>query len=278
MRIIKTYALGLLFLLLMLNTATGGTRDPNTPDEKHIEFGKKFIGVLKIRADVLVDKVIVDGVTIPVDKDNPLATVTHHASAVAISPHWILTAAHVLENTRNQVIDNSGAEFPLQAVFVHPKYNTDVYGYYDIALGYSPRDLNLEFYTPLYSDSDEISKPATIAGFGWHGTFATGGEEYDGKRRAGSNMITEFERGVLICDAAPSNRTALEYLICPGDSGGGLFIGNKLAGINSFLIAEDKKPNGTYTDKAAFTRVSLHTDWVQQQITDHELKLTTVEK
>ena len=278
MRIFKIYALGLLFLLSMFNTATGGTRDPDTADDKHIEFGKKFIGVLKIRANVLVDKVIVNGVTIPVDKDNPLATVTHHASSVAIAPHWILTAAHVIENTSDQVVEVAGVEFPLQAVFAHPKYHTDLYGYHDIALCYSPRDLNLEFYTPLYGDSDELGKQATIAGFGWHGTFATGGKEYDGKRRAGSNTITELERGVLVCDAAASNKTALEYLICPGDSGGGLFIGNKLAGINSFLIAEDKKPNGTYTDRAAFTRVSLHTDWVQQQIADHELKLTTVEK
>jgi hypothetical protein len=278
MRIFTIYALVLLFLLSMLNTAKGGTRDPETPDEKHLEFGKKFIGVLKIRADVLVDKIIVNGVTIPVDKDNPLATVTHHASAVAISPHWILTAAHVIENTRNQIIDIDGTEFPLQAVFVHPKYETDVYGYYDIALGYSSRDLGLDFYTQLHDTDDELGQHATIAGFGWHGTFATGAKEYDGKRRAGSNRITEIERGVLICDAVSSNKTALEYLICPGDSGGGLFIGNKLAGINSFLIAEDKKPNGTYTDMAAFTRISLHTGWLQKQIAEHELKLSTVEK
>ena len=62
----------------------------------------------------------------------------------------------------------------------------------------------------------------------------------------------------------------LEFMIAPGDSGGGMFIGNKLAGINSFLMAADKKPDGTYGDEAAFTRISLYVDWIAEQIEKHE--------
>jgi hypothetical protein len=62
-------------------------------------------------------------------------------------------------------------------------------------------------------------------------------------------------------------------MIAQGDSGGGLFIGNKLAGINSFLMASDKQPDGTYGDESAFTRVSLYADWVESEIEKYELAL-----
>ena len=62
-------------------------------------------------------------------------------------------------------------------------------------------------------------------------------------------------------------------MISPGDSGGGMYIGNKLAGINSFLMAIDKVPDGTYGDDSAFTRVSLYVDWIESQIAQHELAL-----
>ncbi len=52
-----------------------------------------------------------------------------------------------------------------------------------------------------------------------------------------------------------------------------MFIGNKLAGINSFLMAVDKKPDGTYGDESAFTRVSLYSDWIESEIAKHMLKI-----
>jgi hypothetical protein len=52
-----------------------------------------------------------------------------------------------------------------------------------------------------------------------------------------------------------------------------MLIGNKLAGINSFLLAKDKKPDGTYGDESAFTRVSIYAGWVEQQIESYELSL-----
>lgn len=268
MRMLKISAMGLLLLLLWTNIATGGTRDPDTADARYVEFGKKFPCVVKIKAEVGIQQLIVNGIVVSANDDpnKPRPKFVQHASAVIIQPHWILTAAHVIEDTVAQTVESDGREFPIEFVVPHPEYRTENYGYYDIALGYSPQDFALEFYTPLYETPDEISKTATIAGFGWHGTFHTGSSSYDGKRRAGSNVVTELERGVLVCDASQQNKTALEFLICPGDSGGGLFIGNQLAGINSFLIAVDKKPNGTYSDKAAFTRVSLYKDWVKSEI------------
>jgi hypothetical protein len=267
-------------LLLFLGIGSGlhvfaGTIDPNTPDSKYVEFGKQFPSVVKIHAETHVPELTINGILVKTDKDGPPIKVMHNASAVIIQPHWILTAAHVVEGATVQYVEHNGEKFPLAAMILHPQYTTDIFGHYDLALGYSPKDFRLEFYTPLYNDSDEVAKTVTIAGFGWHGTFVTGGQHYDGRKRAGSNRIAEIDRGALVVDADGPSRTALEFLICPGDSGGGLFIGDKLAGINSFLMATDKKPDGTRTDKAAFTRVSLYTAWVQQEIAKYELALKT---
>jgi hypothetical protein len=38
-------------------------------------------------------------------------------------------------------------------------------------------------------------------------------------------------------------------------------------------MAADKQPNGSYGDEAAHTRISLYADWIESQITAHELKI-----
>lgn len=268
MRYFKITLLAFLFFL-SANKAGAGTRDPDTPDSAYIKFGSKFPGVVRLKASVPIARVDPE----ILKKAPPGSTIFKHASAVIIKPHWVVTAAHVIEDTDTQIITHADKEHTLTKIIPHPEYADDKTGYFDVALGYSPQLLELAFYTPLCVTDTEVGKQATIAGYGWHGTFHTGGKEYDGQRRAGSNMVSGSERHVLICDASTVGKTALEFLICPGDSGGGLFIGNELAGISSFLIAIDKKPNGTYGDKAAFTRVSLYADWVNLQMQAYEQHL-----
>ena len=255
-------------LLFFLGIGSGlvwaGTTDPNTPDSKYVEFGKQFPGVVRVHAKMKCDKPECQ------QKEH-----TYSASAVVIRPHWILTAAHVLKDTHGQtVVKDDGTEYPLQHAIVHGEYSDDNMGYHDLALAYSPKDFAMEFYTPLYTETDELGKAITIAGYGIHGTFKTGALESDGRRRAGHNVIESIERAVLVCTPSSGmKRLPLEFMIAPGDSGGGMFIGNKLAGINSFLMAADKNPNGTYGDESAFTRVSLYADWINNQIEKYELAL-----
>lgn len=258
----------LLFVILLVLTtgvALAGTRDPNTSDDKYLEFGKSFPSVQPLRATVKFK-----------DKKSGIEITAHnYGSAVVIRPHWALTAAHVLslDNPVDPVIIKDGTTHILSHVVVHPDWQEEGFGFSDIALCYSEKDFALEFYPALYTDTDEKHKAITIAGYGFHGTFLSGATTTDQKKRAGHNKIDRSERGVLICSPSVTDRMPLEFMIAPGDSGGGMFIGNKLAGINSFLMAIDKKPDGTYGDESAFTRVSLYLDWIESEIAKHELKM-----
>ena len=258
----KFFALFLRHVILILagsHVALAGTRDPNTPDSKYVEFGKQFPSVMRIRANII---------------DPESKYPYQYGSAVAIRPHWLLTAAHVLAGAETPVaIQDGDKKFTLGPVFVHQDFEEETIGFHDIALLYSPEDFDLEFYTPLYTEKEEVGKPVTIAGYGFYGTFHTGGKQVDNNKRAGHNKIDSSERAVLLCSPSVTNRMPLEFMIASGDSGGGLFIGNELAGINSFLMATDKTPDGSYGDDAAFTRVSLYADWVESQIAAHELKI-----
>jgi hypothetical protein len=172
------------------------------------------------------------------------------------------------------VLTDKGGKHALLKVIIPKEFTEERFGFYDIALGYTADDFGLDFYPELYTDKDELGKPITFAGYGFTGTFHTGHTANDNKKRAGHNKIDGLQRAILICTpSAGAGRMPLEYMICPGDSGGGMFIGNKLAGINSFLMATDKKPNGTYGDESAFTRISLYADWVKSQIEKHELSV-----
>lgn len=244
-----------LFFLLSL-TARAGTIDPNTPDDRYVEFGKSFPFVVPISNTINCDQC--------------KEVHSQRASAVIIRPHWALTAAHVVKGATDNEIIIGEKKHPLSHVVWHKDFSDDAHGFNDIALCYSPEDFKLEFYVPLYRKSDEVGQAVTIAGWGSTGTFVTGATKIDGKRRAGHNRLSGAHNAVLTCTPARPKRFPLEFMIAPGDSGGGMFIGNELAGINSFLSAEDKKPDGTYTDDSAFTRISLYVDWIESQIEKHE--------
>ena len=109
-------------------------------------------------------------------------------------------------------------------------------------------------------------------GYGITGNFNTGAKVSDGKKRAGSNVIDYIEKHILVCSASkPGNRiTELEFLISNGDSGGGLFIDQKLAGINSGIMCSDKKLDSSYGDESCHTRISIHRDWIIKTINSYQ--------
>lgn len=224
----------------------GGTIDPSIPDSKYIEFGKKFYCVQQLCGTYE------DGTKFC-------------ASAVVIDNHHILTAAHVVKGYKSCYITIDGTKFELSKIIVHKDFESGGFGIADIALGYSTKDFNMEYYTEIYTDTDEIGKICSISGYGLTGTFNTGTNKFDGIKRGGSNKIDSIIKDLLIC--TPSKKTdkehtALEFMIGSGDSGGGLFINGKLAGINSCIMVEGRSPSSKYGEESGFTRISKFVEWI----------------
>lgn len=244
----KNKFLSLILIFLFPISLLGGTIDPNTSDDKYVQYGSKFKCVGKINC--------FDGKNM------------YGGSVVVIDPHWVVTAAHVVENCHSWTVLVEDKKYNLKKMILHPEYKSEIYGYHDIALGYSEEEIKLDFYPSLYVKNDEVGRLCCISGLGFTGTFSTGLSKHDGKKRAGSNYIDKIDRGVLIC--SPSRRgqdyTELEFLICSGDSGGGLFIDEKLAGINSSVVGYDGKSDSTYGDESCHTRVSSYVPWINKTI------------
>jgi hypothetical protein len=241
----------LLLLLAQPYIIIAGTIDPNISDSKYIEYGKKFECILKLCG---------------VYKDGGLFC----ASAVAISDTCVLTAAHVVENAITaKVVDSHDKEFIIDDIIIHPEYDEMKLNGNDIAVMFTKEPLKISYYPELYEEEDEVGKVCALSGYGLTGTFNTGSVKSDDRRRAGSNIIDEIDSELLICSPSRGSndkRTQLEFLICSGDSGGGLFIDKKIAGINSCVFATDKKPNSSYTDTSGHTRISKHKKWIKSHL------------
>lgn len=227
----------------------GGTIDPSVPDHKYVEYGSQHECVVPIYGDCEC----ADGGS----KPHKFA-----ASAVVISKRWIVTAAHVVKGTRDVKVKVRGREHTLVRVVVNKHFDESKIGMYDIALGESVEDMNLDFYPEIYSSDDEVGKVASVCGYGMTGTFGTGHVRSDGKKRAGSNKVLRTENHVVVFSVTDPGRSSMEFMIAPGDSGGGTFIDQKLAGVNSFVMATDGKSNSDYGDEFACTRVSLFAPWI----------------
>jgi V8-like Glu-specific endopeptidase len=233
--------------LSIINTTIAGTRDPNIPDRKYIEYGQKFTYVGKLCG---------------IDSNGNKFC----ASAVAIDDNHILTAAHVVNNAESCYLYINNKKICIPKFIINKNFEGQ-FGTGDIAIGYCEEDIGLKFYPELYTSDDEVGKLCSIAGYGITGNFKTGSTLSDNKKRAGSNTIDNVYLNLLVCTPSKQTNkdyTELEFIIAPGDSGGGLFIDNKLAGINSCVMAIDRAPSSSYGDESCHTRISKFIEWIKE--------------
>ena len=247
--------LSVIFVSLFANTF-GGTIDKNVPDEKYIEYGKKHECVVKLNGLF--------------GEDNK----PYNASAVIIKPRIALTAAHVVRTAKDCFITHNDKKNNILCAIMLSEYKEDSIGPYDLAICYLEKEVNLDYFPQLYQKDDEVGKICSIAGFGITGTFDKGMSKHDGKKRAGSNKIDGIISGMLVCSVNKPPKTSLEFLICSGDSGGGLFIDQKLAGINSCIMTDYGNLNADFNEDSLHTRISLHVDWINTIVSKLE-KLNT---
>ena len=261
--------LSLIILLGLSSPATSGTRDPSTPDSKHLAYGKKHECVVQVKGKMNIKT-----------KEGEEIEVTASGSGVVIAKRYILTAAHVVQKTKDPYIILDGKKIKIEWVVIPNKFAEENTGPYDIALCRLHEDAIVNFYPELYDKDDELGKLCSLAGWGMHGTWKTGTIYDDDKRRAGSNYVDPIMFcGMMVCSVQGTQKqTSLEYLIGHGDSGGGLFIDKKLAGIHSCIYTGDGKLDSSYKDYSAHTRVSLHKDWIDLIVNDYEKILETIKE
>lgn len=241
----------LLLLLLWSSSVFSGTIDPNTPDSKYIEYGQKFSYI---------------GLVLGQKNDD-----SHYSgSAVATEDNIVITAAHLFFESKQAAVMINKKLIPIKLMVLHDEYNYDKFGKYDVAVCLLSSTIGLDWYPSLYDRQDESGKVCSMAGFGSTGNFIEGAKKSDGSKRAGSNIIDKTNEFLLFCSpSVSSGKTELEFLIAPGDSGGGLFIGNQLAGIHSGTIEEKKaKGKSKYGSISVHTRISSHKTWIEETISN----------
>ncbi|MCX5675691.1 MAG: trypsin-like serine protease [Planctomycetota bacterium] len=199
---------------------------------------------------------------------------------------WVLTAAHCVDDAIGLTFTIGGRDYTAQKWVANPNWTGNLSKGYDLGLVQLGPVAGV---TPAfrYTGSSELGATATIVGFGMTGTGLTGATKPAGTKLAGQNTIDKFASGnsknarILMTDFDnPRNRRDssmgsatplnLEYMVAPGDSGGGLFIteksGTYLAGVTSFLQAWDGTLNSDYGDLGGFTRVSAFNSWINSII------------
>ena len=238
-----------LFFLIASCSLQAGTIDPSVSDDKYVKYGEDYECVLPIMG-ILDDNL----------------NSNFRGSCVVIDRYHILTAAHVVQNSITQHVLYDNKAYPCLIVAIHAKFDMKKKASCDIAIARLQRPIDLDFYPELYESKNEKDKVCGLAGYGFHGNFKTGYlvYNYDNKKRAGSNIIDNIQGDVLTYSIGKDNKTTLEFLISPGDSGGGLFIDQKLAGIHSFIYSMKGKADGKYGNVGCSTRVSEYVDWIKQ--------------
>ncbi|MCG5534657.1 Calx-beta domain-containing protein [Ectothiorhodospira mobilis] len=163
----------------------------------------------------------------------------------------------------------------------------------------------------LYREADEVGQVFTLAGYGLPGTGEEGAwEDHDGEPlrlqagnrfdadvgalvdavggslawapEPGTQLIADFDNGASAHDASgilmgryDQGLGPEEGMIAPGDSGGPALIGDRVAGIASYLASlsrhgvepdVDGLANSSFGEVMAFQRVSREQEWIDRAL------------
>jgi secreted trypsin-like serine protease len=208
---------------------------------------------------------ILNGVEIP-ETEYPSVGVVSDISAsftctgTLITPQWVLTAAHDIQDKSNLVFITGGiADTPTRQIY--NALTVEIYPYYpnghNIALIQLDRDSPI---TPMSfnTNTPKIGDALTLVGYGEGGDGNTGGDGIVGIKRTGTTTIEVITDTLIAWIFQPGESNP-----GTGDSGGPAFLTNgTIAGINSAGQLPDVYDSAYYA-----TRVDAYQAWITALIT-----------
>lgn len=209
--------------------------DHRYSQQQYIEYANQYPNIVKIETD------------------------SSFGSAIAIDSNTILTSSHTLKNKKNiRVIINQIEFNPVSIVFNKT---------FDVAIIKITNKLvkleKLKFY-----NRDYINQEFTVVGIGKSGTGLTGAKILDFKKRAGRILCSSINKG--FGEAVFDQEAPIELNACvaPGDSGGGVFKDDELAGVITYVTAKNGDNNGDsdYGDSTGFILIRDIEEWILENL------------
>ena len=248
---------------LVAMVSNAGTIDDTIPDSRYREYGTTFAAFTKR----------LDGR----GPDGKVAVGT----CTLISPHWALTAAHVVVAMQSAVIESGDSKHHVTLMMRHGEYRGH-HGEHDIALVRVSDPFRLKTYPPLTDGSERLGSVCAAVGYGLTGTLTSGYRESDSRIRAGTMRLDATEMHVWVCQIRHGG-SPLPFCIAPGDSGGGLWAQSAdgrtvLVGVNSYTAKPGKTPvRSRAGEQSGHTRVALYLDWIRETIWKFDGKCSLAE-
>jgi hypothetical protein len=192
---------------------------------------------------------------------------TQVGTCTLLSPHWALTAAHVVIDLTHAGILSPHGFHRVDRIFAHRDY-TGEFATHDIALVHVATPFAASVYPPLTDGSEQPGAVCAAVGYGVTGPLSTGYSRGDAEIRAGTMRLGSTERSVWVCHIRRGG-SPLPYCIAPGDSGGGLWARASdgrtvLVGVNSYTATTAKTTRSRAGEESGHTRVALYREWIRE--------------